>query len=293
MRKTGFLTIALALAIATVAQGQDTTARGYRSFFGTGSTEWFYCEPLLSGGSFSYRIAIGADTIINDISYKQIQKFRLNVLDTTDMDGFEYDDGWAMFVREDTTTGRLWYRTNDEEVLLADMSLQVGDTFNGHVVQSVEYDSLGRKKILMGWYYDFPNYFMQEGVGPNILFGYPNLLICVFHDGENVYKCHMDDTFHGCPVSSEYCRTTCDPMGTVIVDNSAPLVFPNPCYSFFCVESSDESQVSMYDVLGHIILQKETCAGKEIIDVASKPVGVYYIYIASHSRANWFKIIKK
>lgn len=269
---------------------QDTTTRGYRSFFGSYSTEWYYCEPLLTGGTFTYRLVIGEDTTINSLNYKRIQKYRLHPQDTTDVVGFECDADVIMLLREDTVTGKLWYTERGVETLLVDMSLEEGDYFMGRTVQAIEYDTIGRKRITLE---GLPSDFMLEGVGPEFPFGFPNLMICVFHDDNNLYTVNIDDTYYGCPINTGSCRSTCDPMGVDTVFHLAPIIYPNPCYSFFCVELSDESQISLYDALGHIVLQKITFAGKNMIDVASLPIGVYYIYIAAHGKADWYKIIKK
>ena len=82
-------------------------------------------------------------------------------------------------------------------------------------------------------------------------------------------------------------------MGFGSAETTKPLLFPNPCHSFFEIELSEESQISMYDGLGHIILRKKVYSGKEIIDITSLAAGCYYLNIANSDIFRWYKIIKK
>ena len=118
-------------------------------------------------------------------------------------------------------------------------------------------------------------------------------MICVYHDGNNIYKKDLTDTYYGCPINKEKCRATCNPMGFGSAETTKPLLFPNPCHSFFEIELSEESQISMYDDLGHIILRKKVYSGKEIIDITSLAAGCYYLNIANSDIFRWYKIIKK
>lgn len=272
---------------------QDTATHGYRSFFGSESTVWYYGEPLLTGGVFSYRVVIDGDTTINGLNYKRVHKYRLYEQDTNDIVGFEVDEDILILAREDTTTGKLWYKRGNNEVLIADLSLEEGDDFNGLQVLSIEYDSIMRKKIILGQYNSPEREFILEGVGPEFPFGYPNIMICVYHDGNNIYKKDLTDTYYGCPINKEKCRATCNPLGFGSAETTKPLLFPNPCHSFFEIELSEESQISMYDGLGHIILRKKVYSGKEIIDITSLAAGCYYLNIANSDIFSWYKIIKK
>lgn len=286
MKKT-VMTMML-LAVAIVVRAQDTAATGYRSFFGSESTEWYWIKPFVDGGSQAWRFVMDEDTVIGGVNYRLIRGYLLSPTDTTDMTGMPFDDYDGALVREDTVAGRLWYRDDNEEVLLVDMSLQEGDIFYGYTVQSVEYDTAGRKKILFD---EYGQVFWLEGVGPKFLFDYPNLMVCFFHDGEKVYKTDIDYFFH-CPISNEYCRSTCDPMGVDDADCNNLKVSPNPCASYASVELPGDAQVTLYDALGHVVRSMRSGAGRVGIDMSALPAGIYYICTAYSDKTHWNKIIK-
>ena len=106
----GALLLSAGCLTAQDSPTQDTATHGYRSFFGSESTEWYYGEPLLTGGVFSYRVVIDGDTTINGLNYKRVHKYRLYEQDTNDIVGFEVDEDILILAREDTTTGKLWYK---------------------------------------------------------------------------------------------------------------------------------------------------------------------------------------
>ena len=114
MKKT-VLTMML-LAVAIVVRAQDTAATGYRSFFGSESTEWYWIKPFVDGGSQAWRFVMDEDTVIGGVNYRLIRGYLLSPVDTTDMTGMPFDDYDGALVREDTVAGRLWYRDDNEEV---------------------------------------------------------------------------------------------------------------------------------------------------------------------------------
>jgi len=267
----------------------NPVATGYRSFFGSESTEWYWIKPFVDGGSQAWRFVMDEDSVVDGVNYRLIRGYLLSPVDTTDMTGMPFDDYDGALVREDTVAGRLWYRDDNEEVLLVDMSLQEGDIFNGYTVQSVEYDTAGRKKILFD---EYGQVFWLESVGPKFLLGYPNLTVCVFHDGEKVYRTDIDYFSH-CPISNEYCRSTCDPMGVSVADGNSFKVSPNPCASYVSMELLGDAQVTVYDALGHVVRSMRSGAGRVDIDMSALSSGVYYICTAYSDRMQWNKIIKQ
>ena len=267
----------------------NPVATGYRSFFGSESTEWYWIKPFVDGGTQAWRFVMDEDSVVDGVNYRLIRGYLLSPVDTTDMTGMPFDDYDGALVREDTVAGRLWYRDDNEEVLLVDMSLQEGDIFNGYTVQSVEYDTAGRKKILFD---EYGQVFWLEGVGPKFLLGYPNLTVCVFHDGEKVYRTDIDYFSH-CPISNEYCRSTCDPMGVSVADGNSFKVSPNPCASYVSMELLGDAQVTVYDALGHVVRSMRSGAGRVDIDMSALSSGVYYICTAYSDRMQWNKIIKQ
>lgn len=103
---------------------------------------------------YFYENVFGADTLINDTLYTMV--WRNHYARTGEPGGFEtiiqpFEPGFQNelvgFVREDTMLQHVYYRAadnslNDEEVLLYDFSLQVGDTFFDHLAGNGPYTVL-------------------------------------------------------------------------------------------------------------------------------------------------------
>ncbi len=186
MKATRLFTL---LALLLMAGGVTMQAQEYESYFGTDST-------------------------------------RLNVLHVNGHDylhatprGFFFENA-ELYFREETSTGRL-YRyfpmIDEEEVLLCDMTLTVGDTFyhidswgmaHPCVVESVSFEN-GRKVIrfalpYLPWHDALT---FRESIFPNNFpIGYldyydcENNLLCEYKDGEQVFEnpeyntCYIDET---------------------------------------------------------------------------------------------------
>lgn len=289
----GALLLSAGCLTAQDSPTQDTATHGYRSFFGSESTVWLGAYRLYDvPNMIPYYYTTLGDTIINGREYIiwGCSNYAFNPID-----GFVFDDDYyaIRLMREDTLTGKLWISDINcyHEMLYVDMSLNIGDTFeNGSVVRIVYYDSLGRKVIQL----NDGNRFV-EGVGPDIFVGdyllnTPYLhVICSYHDGELQYKnSNLDPNLF----DVENCYIVYHERITSTEKNSIA-IYPNPCHSFFEIELSEESQISMYDGLGHIILRKKVYSGKEIIDITSLAAGCYYLNIANSDIFRWYKIIKK
>ena len=127
MKHTPFFQ-ALLLSLLLVAGGFINRAHAqYQSFFGDSITTYNLAgacvnyDPFALGGSFMYYPTVNrADTVrIDDKLYYRS----------------DYEFGWNNYscVREDTTTGQLFYYYTHNgysaEICMCDMSLSVGDTF--------------------------------------------------------------------------------------------------------------------------------------------------------------------
>ena len=71
--------MAIALAITAMAgvRAQDTVQTGYRSFFGSESTEWHVDEKDYDVWGLNYRYIIGADTVISGLNYRTLEVWRV------------------------------------------------------------------------------------------------------------------------------------------------------------------------------------------------------------------------
>lgn len=193
MKRTNITTTILLFLLLAVAE--TVKAQGYQSYFGADSTRlnvYVNCTDY----DKTYLLTINqTDTVCfnNQCYLRGFQRIAYNV--------FEY-----VYFREDTVTGRLYryFPMTDEERLLCDMSLMVGDTFSYNnfygphqvVVESVSFEN-GKKVIHFS---SWDNLVFHEGIFPNYLpIGFPGVsfeneyldcnsfLLCEYKDGEQVF----------------------------------------------------------------------------------------------------------
>jgi hypothetical protein len=112
MKKKQFVLVLFILLFTSFSQAQT-----YRSYFGEEFTKWYiYMGVIDASGSSIYEISDNKDVIINDKKYRKISD--VNV-----------------YLREETEIGKLYILKDgygDEEYLVSDMSLKLGDKFYMH-----------------------------------------------------------------------------------------------------------------------------------------------------------------
>lgn len=191
MRTIVIILLALLISLLNFGQGN------YKSFIHSGLTKWLYYSPQ-DGCSMDEVDAYG-DTIINQTTYKKLwdiyfvpQSPYINVnqqwRDYTQFTGLT-----NTFIRQSSDSSKLYLLdgTTNEEYLIADMNLTVGDEFifpklgSGTVV-NIFYKN-GLKNIQFNMNSQWNGLTIIEGVGLNTHFkslftnfgGYPyNYLIC-------------------------------------------------------------------------------------------------------------------
>ena len=202
MKRNTIIAILLFLLLASAG---TMKAQGYQSYFGCDSTRLAIYEVGIDFDD-TYNLTINrADTVkINGRDYLQ----------GSIQDGHGSLDGYQdFFFREDTVFGKLYryYVENDEETLLSDMSLEVGDSFSftddygvhSLVVESISYPN-GRKAIHFGGYYG-DRYSLVEGIFPSFHpIGFNGsvseiYLLCEYQDGEQIFH---NPHFDSCYISS-------------------------------------------------------------------------------------------
>lgn len=234
----------------------------------------------------------------------------------------------SVFLREDTVAGRLYarYDTNetDDEYLLCDLSLSVGDTFilpdgTAHwnwfdykmIVDSVGY-TYDKKVIylsLINCLYEFFYYpdeiqflstynislrFM-EGIGP--IYGIcPTSAVSL----ENVFGLllcmHKDDTL--CYMTHE--TLGCAQYGADIPQYPQSYLqsYPNPVVGLLTLEFVTEEEVSgtmmIRDMVGRVCRQFSVNDKKTVLDMAALPQGVYMLtFTDRQNRKITKKIVKQ
>ena len=271
MKTTRILTM---LALLLMAGGVTMQAQEYESYFGTDSTRLNVLQYCIDWVSTGYMEINTADTIhVNGHDY----------LHATPR-GFFFENA-ELYFREETSTGRL-YRyfpmIDEEEVLLCDMSLTVGDTFyqisnwgmaHPSVVESVSFEN-GRKVIRFALpvypWHDALTF--REGIFPNNFpigyldyFDCENNLLCEYKDGEQVFE------------NPEYNTCYIDETSVQEQDLQHISLYPNPAKETVLIEGAKAAEVQVYNVFGQLV---KTVKDSHEINMAGLPQGVYLLRIA-------------
>ena len=261
-------------ALLLMAGGVTVQAQEYESYFGADSTRLNVLQYCIDWVTTGYMEINTADTVhIKGHDY----------LHATPR-GFFFENA-ELYFREETATGRL-YRyfpmIDEEEVLLCDMSLTVGDTFyqisnwgmaHPSVVESVSFEN-GRKVIRFALpvypWHDALTF--REGIFPNNFpigyldyFDCENNLLCEYKDGEQVFE------------NPEY--NTCYIDETSVQEQDLQLVslYPNPAKETVLIEGAKAAEVQVYNVFGQLV---KTVKDSHEINMAGLPQGVYLLRIA-------------
>jgi len=70
-------------------------------------------------------------------------------------------------------------------------------------------------------------------------------------------------------------------------------IYPNPTTDFININGVGEGQISLTDISGKVIYQKNNCSQNEIIDLTSFNSGIYIINVMSENYSISGKVIKK
>ena len=261
------------LALLLMAGGMTMQAQEYESYFGTDSTRLNVLQYCIDWVTTGYMEINTADTVhVNGHDY----------LHATPR-GFLFENA-ELYFREETATGRL-YRyfpmIDEEEVLLCDMTLTVGDTFyqisnwgmaHPSVVESVSFEN-GRKVIrfalpYLPWHDALT---FREGIFPNNFpigyldyFDCENNLLCEYKDGEQVFE------------NPEYNTCYIDETSVQEQGQQQITIYPNPAKETMLIEGAKASEVQLYNALGQLV---KTVRDANEINVAGLAEGVYLLRI--------------
>ena len=262
------------LALLLMAGGVTMQAQEYESYFGADSTRLNVLQYCIDWVTTGYMEINTADTVhINGHDY----------LHATPR-GFFFENA-ELYFREETSTGRL-YRyfpmIDEEEVLLCDMTLTVGDTFyhidswgmaHTSVVESVSFEN-GRKVIrfalpYLPWHDALT---FREGIFPNNFpigyldyFDCENNLLCEYKDGEQVFE------------NPEYNTCYIDETSVQEQDLQHVSLYPNPAKETVLIEGAKAAEVQVYNVFGQLV---KTVKDSHEINMAGLSQGVYLLRIA-------------
>ena len=269
MKNLKIYTLLALMAVAGMTKAQD-----YQSFFASDSTRVNVYAEMIDFCHTFYVTIRSTDTVsINGTQYVQgVPHGKYGSL-------YGY---MRFYFREEVATGRL-YRYfpiyDEEEVLLCDMSLTVGDTFEYYdgwemrqvTVESVSFDN-GRKVIHFPDSYYGHYLVFHEGLFPSFYpigfiddFGCDSFLLCEYKDGEQVFE------------NPEYNTCYIDETSVQEQDLLHVSLYPNPAKETVLIEGAKAAEVQVYNVFGQLV---KTVKDSHEINMAGLPQGVYLLRIA-------------
>ena len=242
--------------------------RLYQSFFGNDSTTVNLYTVITDGDWNSTFTIRNKDTItINDNSYYFVEPRHVEY-------EYGYKTYWytdeTIYFREEQENGRLYlYIKNDnleKELLLCDMSLNIGDTFtlpsfnyylqHEIVVENVRYEG-GKKIIEFGDFWEgdlvIDNLMFIEGVFPMVMSDFYDAtfseLICQHKDDEFLYENPELALKHQNCLMETYLSTEEIKVGNLMI---TPTIFSNS--DMISINTNSEiKEVKMIDMLGREI----------------------------------------
>lgn len=234
-------------------------------------------------------VLVFGDTLLAGINYQLV---------TTSSLALDIDPIVVGGLREDTTAGKMWFRrwSDQEESLVMDLSLEVGDTFvlneylacyegEDAIVTSIEFVG-NRKTINFKCLSDFviqDSLQFVEGVGPTFSPFLQTLNLTI--DPYQPEIILIGSRYKTCTVYKDeilfWEHDTCDP----IVGSSQPIitdmsVYPNPASDIVHLQISEQiNRISLYTISGKIYCPYWSPAGT--IDISTLPSGLYILEVES------------
>lgn len=289
------------ILLILILSANNLVAQPYKSIFGDSCSIW---TNSASGLGVTHLISVSyqRDTIVNNRNYHIVYGGGSGVIPSTVQPTNNLSHTFfhsVALVREDTNTGKVWYRylyNNNSpipdtlEKLVVDMSLQVGDSFlfnpwlNHYIhVDSVYYDAYNRKTVKFDW----PRITFIEGVTSTLGLFYkdsllsqtiqPHDLICVIKDSLRTYTSEW---------SKMYNNGDCIPWVSIndISTNQPIPIYPNPNNGLFTIDlpSAKQAEMIISDISGRVILkEKVTDKRKYRIDIRNQPKGIYLLQLTT------------
>ena len=282
MKNLKIYTLLALMAVAGMTKAQD-----YQSFFASDSTRVNVYAEMIDFCHTFYVTIRSTDTVsINGTQYVQgVPHGKYGSL-------YGY---MRFYFREEVATGRL-YRYfpiyDEEEVLLCDMSLTVGDTFEYYdgwemrqvTVESVSFDN-GRKVIHFPDSYYGHYLVFHEGLFPSFYpigfiddFGCDSFLLCEYKDGEQVFE------------NPEYNTCYIDETSVQEQDLQHVSLYPNPAKGKVIIEGIQPAEVQVFNALGQLM---KTVRDANEINISNLKQGVYFVSIITENKERFIRKIVK
>ena len=263
------------MAIVAYFATDSSGMREYQSYFGGETTVWNAVGTYYDCPWENYVIRIAGDTVVDQQHYKKAEYSNVYWSGGYNEQRVpEYD----LLLHEERTTGRLWghYADEDEDFLIADMSLSVGDTFYmrniyGTIAYTVQDTAIvdSRRTIVLSnnTYYGEILRFV-EGIGCTDIsylrngFSLGGPLVCCHKDGELVYH----NSLQGFP------EDDCIIRAVGIDEVAADDIRVYSRGGNIVVEGVDGELVQVFDMTGRPTANHALCTGMYFVKVGNRSV---------------------
>lgn len=264
--------------------------------------EWVveYVDQIVSFKEIRVYSFAETDTVIDGKAYKEMIYYTIANPGTIKSTNEYY--------RQDGD--KVYFRIDEDDILLADFSLSVGDTLHMNYPTSAPFVIAARDTIVMVngshliqlKYYcsddderEIPNegtwWTMIEGIGTfgdmfsqlqscSLLdpFNFREIR-CFYKAGSLVYK---DDDVVDCFIAS-----------TSNLQNNTTKIYPNPSFDVITVQSeNDIKSLDFVNISGQVV-QRNTNIDSENVVISALPIGIYHLKITLDSgKIEYFKLVK-
>jgi hypothetical protein len=255
-----------------------------QSFVDEGN-HWSMVEYTFAG-IFSRTYKMEGDTTINGINYKKM-------LVTYENPNLAVNWGLSKIVREDSTQKVYQLNASNEEIVIYDFGLSVGDTIVSNIspeqnsiimaVDSIELnDGTKRKRLTITSLY-CPDWnieeFWIEGIGGrNYAFYYVDVF-CQTDTGLSLrcFSSNGDYLYGSTDGSNCYIPTSINNLEKTTIK-----IFPNPTQDILNLEYDEMLKIEELNILnfnGQVIKSFQVENGFSQINISDFPIGVYYLKI--------------
>lgn len=253
------------------------------------------CPPTTTYEGFRYYI--NGDTVLNSLSYHKLYRGNTNLSDSTgSYYGAFRESGQKIYYRGQNNLSISSSYSDTVEYLLYDFNLGVGDSVlilncsfpsdSGYLyVQSI--DSV----LLNGFYYqrwNFSSYFSTnpqwiEGIGSMSGFFPYNSYSCPIQ-WDNELACFHENNED--IIFNIFGASSCQTVGlsNLSAYNDFKL-FPNPCNGNFSISlgsGKSNSTITVYDIMGKIVLTERIAKFQENYSIAGYDDGIYFVTVNSN-----------
>ncbi|WMX12087.1 T9SS type A sorting domain-containing protein [Aureispira sp. CCB-E] len=265
-------------------------AQNYQTIFGSDTTQWDVNFCQLGQSRTVHKIAI-EDTLINGLSYYKVGEKSNQSIDYNLSGNVGITNG---FLREDTSLGKIWFigtinssstsSLDTIELLVADLSLSLGDTFvvrhdnrdSTVLVDSVYYES-GLKRVRLNYVLPAIAHLSKkvtflEGIGTNFGFAY-------MHATLNLCPCLDSYRKNSTTVYSNFACSVIGSTSKVNEHQQAIRIAPHPIQhsSLFSFKNptSQEAQLIISDISGRTV-QTYTTTENNLLIQKERLSGLYF-----------------